>query len=64
MIRIFWKAPNYVMAFVFCMAGTIMAALTKDPDWYWLLISDANVAIWLLVAYWLDPNVRKGEGEV
>lgn len=44
------------MAFAFCMAGTIMAALTKNPDWYWLLVSDANVALWLLVAYWLDPN--------
>ena len=58
MIRLFCKAPNYIMAFAFCMAGTVMSALTKNPDWYWLLLSDANVAIWLLVAYWLDPNKR------
>lgn len=56
MMRIFRAAPNYVMAFVLCLAGTVMAALTKNPDWYWLLVSDANVAIWLLVAYWLDPH--------
>lgn len=56
MMRIFLAAPNYVMAFVLCLSGTVMAALTKSPDWYWLLVSDANVAIWLLVAYWLDPR--------
>lgn len=54
--KMFDKAPNYLLSFVFCLSGTIMAALSKDADWYWLLVSDANVATWLLVAYWLDPN--------
>lgn len=58
MLRMFVSAPNYMMAFVLCMAGTLVAALTKNPDWYWLLVSDANVALWLLVAYWLDPNKK------
>lgn len=56
--KMFFAAPNYLLAFAFCIAGTITAALTKNPDWYWLLVSDANVALWLLVAYWLDPNKR------
>ena len=54
--RMFNAAPNYMIAFTFCAAGTVMSALTKNPDWYWLLVSDVNVAIWLLVAYWLDPH--------
>ena len=56
--RMFRAAPNYLLAFVFCIAGTITAVLTKNPEWHWLLVSDANVAVWLLVAYWLDPNKR------
>ena len=56
--RIFLYAPNYVLSFVLCLSGTVMTALTKNADWYWLLVSDANVAIWLLVAYWLDPNIK------
>jgi hypothetical protein len=58
MARIFFAAPNYLMAFAMCMALTVMAALTKNPEWYWLLVSDMNVAIWLLVAYWFDPNKK------
>jgi hypothetical protein len=55
MKKMFVAAPNYLIAFAMCMALTVMAALTKNPEWYWLLVSDMNVAIWLLVAYWLDP---------
>lgn len=58
-MKIVMAAPNYLLAFALCMAGTLVAALTKNPDWYWLLVSDANVALWLLVAYWLDPNKQK-----
>lgn len=55
-MKIYLAAPNYFIAFALCMAGTVMAALTKSPEWHWLLVSDMNVAIWLLVAYWLDPH--------
>lgn len=54
-MKMFFAAPNYLIAFAMCMALTVMTALTKNPEWHWLLVSDLNVAIWLLVAYWLDP---------
>lgn len=57
MTRLFLAAPNYLIAFALCIAGTVLTALSGDPDWHWLLVSDVNVAIWLLVAYWLDPNI-------
>jgi len=49
---------NYIMAFVLCVAGTIFSALGDRPDLYWLIISDSNVAIWLIVAYLLDGKRR------
>jgi len=57
--RMFMAAPNYMLSFIFCLAGTVMTALSKNADWHWLLVSDANVAIWLLVAFWLDPNAKR-----
>lgn len=55
-MKLFLAAPNYIMAFALCLALTVMVSLTKNPNWYWLLVSDANVAIWLFVAYALDPH--------
>lgn len=47
---------NYLLSFALCLTGTVMAVLTKNPEWYWLLVSDANVALFLLIAYGIDPN--------
>lgn len=44
---------NYVFAFVLCLAGSVLHALTASGSLYWLLVSDANVAIWLWVAWYL-----------
>ncbi len=56
------KYANYWLAFIFCITGTIMAALSKYPDAQWLLISDMNVALWLTVAAILD-NRRSADCE-
>lgn len=50
------KYPNYVAAFILCIAGTVMALLTNNKDVYWLFVSDLNVALWLFVAAFLDPK--------
>ena len=57
--KIFSSAPNYMLSFCFCLANTVLATLGGSTNWKWLIISDVNVAIWLLVAYWLDPNKRE-----
>lgn len=45
---------NYIFAFLLCLAGTVLTALGGSANTYWLIVSDANVAIWLTVAYLLD----------
>lgn len=53
----FWRAPNYLIAMLFCVAFTVMAALAgRDDSIRWLIVSDINVAIWLTVAWFFDPN--------
>lgn len=47
---------NYLLAFLLCVAFTVMAALGNNPSVKWLLISDVNVAIWLFVAWLLDKG--------
>jgi hypothetical protein len=61
MIKLFIAAPNYIIAFALCIGCTISAALSQNANLHWLIISDVNVALWLAVAYWFDPNKsRKG----
>ncbi len=49
---------NYIMAFVICLLCTFLAWLTgKDP--YWLFISDGNVALTLIIAWYLDKKHSK-----
>lgn len=54
--RLFQKAPNYMLAFVFCLMGTVFAAMNKNPNIDMLILFDVNVGLALLMAYWLDPN--------
>lgn len=45
---------NYLLAFILCIAFTVLAALNGSTNVRWLVISDINVAIWLLVAWFFD----------
>ena len=58
MKNIFYKAPNYFISFLICIGLSIMALLTENPKTYWLLVSDLNVALFLLLAYLLDPDKK------
>lgn len=51
---------NYIVAFAICLVGTVLSALTRSLDVHWLLISDANVALHLFIAWYLG----KGKGPV
>ena len=42
---------SFLLAFLLCVACTVMTAMGGVEDWYWLVVSDINVAIWLFVAY-------------
>lgn len=44
---------NYIVAFLLCVAGTVLNVLGRGENTYWLMVSDANVAIWLFVAWFL-----------
>ena len=44
---------NYLLAFLMCVSLTVMAALGDAKHLRYLIISDINVAIWLLVAWFL-----------
>lgn len=44
---------NYIISFLLCVVFTVMAALVGSPNVHWLIVSDFNVAIWLLVAWFL-----------
>lgn len=50
---------NYLMAFLFCIAGTLFHLLGSGDKAYWLMVSDANVALWLFVAWAMDKNRRR-----
>ncbi len=50
------KDMNYLIAWCLCIAGTILTALGDGDNVKWLAISDANVTIWLLVAWALDKK--------
>jgi len=49
---------NYLLSAAFTILGTVMALLSKYPDYYWLMVSDLNVALALFVAWITDPNRR------
>lgn len=44
---------NYIIAFLVIFAGTILALISGDKDTYWLFVSDGNVAIALIIAWYL-----------
>lgn len=52
---------NYIAAFMICLVGTVMAALSYYPNVKMLLISDVNVALHLWLAWWLG---RRKQGAV
>lgn len=45
---------NYWIAAALCVSGTVMTALGGDIKWKWLLVSDANVLLFLFIAAVLD----------
>jgi hypothetical protein len=45
---------NYIISWLLCVAGTVLAALGGSNDWHWLLVSDANVTLFLALAYYID----------
>lgn len=45
---------NYLIAWLLCMATTVLTTLGGNSDWHWLLISDANVTIFLALAYYIE----------
>ena len=47
---------HYLLAFLFCVSFTVLAALTGSKNVYWLVTSDINVAIWLWVAWLFDKR--------
>lgn len=47
---------NYLISFCLCVAGTVLTALANGENVHWLLISDANVLLWLVLAYALDTK--------
>ena len=50
------RYSNYIIAAALCGIGTIASVLGQTGEWYWLLVSDANVALWLFVAAILDAR--------
>ena len=46
------------MAFVIVCMGTVLTLLSGDKDWYWLAVSDLNVALALFIA-WYFQRYRK-----
>lgn len=51
------KDRNYWLALIGCIVCTVLALMGKDgmDNLKWYLLSDLNVALWLLVA-WLFDN--------
>lgn len=61
---------NYLLSFAICVSLTVLSALGDSLNTRYLVMSDINVAIFLLVAWGLDKkrrgidinlNVRRGE---
>ena len=46
------EAANYIAAFMMCLACTVLS--WGNGDHRYLIMSDINVAIWLLVAWLFD----------
>ncbi|WP_155806663.1 hypothetical protein [Mariprofundus ferrooxydans] len=49
---------NYIASLLICISCTILSALGHNSDWHWLLVSDANVAVFLLLAHLMDRDKR------
>jgi hypothetical protein len=47
---------NYLISFCICLALSVMSALSDGASTKWLFISDANVAVFLLLAWLIDPH--------
>ena len=45
---------NYVTSYCLCLAITVWHVLTKDPDAWWLAVSDVNVGTFLFLAWLLE----------
>lgn len=45
---------QYIISWLLCVAGTVLAALGGSNDWHWLLVSDANVTLFLALAYYIE----------
>ena len=45
---------NYWLAFIGCLSCTALSLLDGDANIKFILISDLNVALWLLVAWMFD----------
>lgn len=50
---------NCIGAFAIILIGTVLTALKDDGNAYWLLISDANVALALFIAWLFDKDPAK-----
>ncbi len=50
---------NYILSFLFCILGTIASALQNDGNTYWLLVSDANVFVFLFMAWCFGEIIKK-----
>ena len=48
---------NYLFSFAICVSLTVLSALSKDANLYWLIASDANVAVFLFLAYVMKGKV-------
>ena len=48
---------NYYVAYIMCIACTLMTLSSNSADIGFLIKSDLNVALWLFVA-WLFDNAR------
>lgn len=49
---------NYLMAMAITLMGTMLAALGDSKNVYWLLVSDANVALGLFFAWFFERRAR------
>lgn len=47
---------NYFTSYCICLAITVFHVLTKDPDGYWLAVSDVNVGTFLCLAWILEKT--------
>lgn len=47
---------NYITSYCICLGLTVFHLLTKDPDSYWLAVSDLNVGVFLCLAWILEKT--------